>query len=110
MARFQAGAKCHLNVCHSKQAHEGKSPHRAGSDAALGSHSCFFGNDAQRPCQTAYLGPCHNGALPSSHTWNGETQLKPSPVELRGLLFPVTYEIEVRPLSGRVPERKVSSP
>eukprot|EP00966_Prymnesium_polylepis_P088485 2047968-Prymnesium_polylepis.1 len=34
----------------------------------------------------------------SSHTWNGETQLTPCPVELGARLFRgVTIEIEVRP-------------
>eukprot|EP00966_Prymnesium_polylepis_P160397 3708381-Prymnesium_polylepis.1 len=39
-----------------------------------------------------------NVTTESSRTWNGETQLKPSPVELGGrLIMRVTYEIEVGP-------------
>eukprot|EP00966_Prymnesium_polylepis_P118702 2743960-Prymnesium_polylepis.1 len=39
--------------------------------------------------------------------WNGETQLKPSPVELGGRFFRgVTYEIEVGPFWHRQSPRK----
>eukprot|EP00966_Prymnesium_polylepis_P217974 5044253-Prymnesium_polylepis.1 len=54
----------------------GHVPHPAGAaetQRAAAGPLCAMGSKVN--CRTTYL---------SSHTWNGETQLKPSPVELAG--------------------------